>query len=108
MSTSKADPFNIFRPVTFQGNQTRLALPQDAVRVRRNGVEFRSPEPIPVWAEMTVTLQTPFEGRRFSCTGVVVACEGNRHQGYAVSMLFLNLSRQSRDRLSALVPPRSA
>jgi hypothetical protein len=33
---------------------------------------------------------------------VVVACDGNRHSGYAVSLLFMNLSRQSTEQLSAL------
>jgi hypothetical protein len=33
---------------------------------------------------------------------VVVDCSGNRHVGYTVSLLFLNLSRQSQERLSAL------
>ncbi len=102
MSSSKADTSGIFEPVTVQGDQTKLALPPDAVRVRRNGIEFRSPTPIPVWTEMTVSLQSPGESARVNCTGVIVACAGNRHTGYAISLLFMNLSRQSQEKISLL------
>ena len=102
MSTSKLDTSGVFQPVTVQGDQTQLSLPPDAVRFRKNGIEFRSPTPIPAWTEMTVTLQSPRDEKKVSCTGIVVACDGNRHTGYAVSMLFLNLSRQSQERLHLL------
>ncbi len=48
---------------------------------------------------MTLSLQRTGESKRIHCTGVIVACDGNRHQGYTVSMLFTNLSRQSQARL---------
>jgi PilZ domain len=102
MSASKIDTSAVFQPLTVESDRTTISLAQDAVRIRRNGIEFRSPAPIPVWAEMTVTLESVGEGKRVHCTGVVVACEGNRHTGYAVSMLFLNLSRQSQERLNSL------
>src|SRR5262245_31552921 len=102
MSSSKLDTSGIFNPVTVQGDKTQLSLPPDAVRFRRNGIEFRSPTPIPVWTEMTVTLRSPGDTGKVNCTGVIVACDGNRHTGYAVSMLFLNLSRQSQERLNLL------
>lgn len=50
---------------------------------------------------MTVTLQSP-EAGRVNCTGVVVACVGNRHDGFAVSMVFTSLSKQSQARLETL------
>ena len=34
--------------------------------------------------------------------GVVVDCTGNRHSGYVVSVLFLNLARQAQERLTSL------
>jgi hypothetical protein len=102
MSTSKLDTSGIFQPVTVKSNRTTLSLPQAAVRIRRNGIEFRSPTPIPVWTEMTVSLESAGEGKRVKCTGIVVACDGNRHLGYAVSMLLMNLSRQSQERLNLL------
>src|SRR6266511_3055425 len=102
MSTSKLDTSGVFQPVTVKSDRTTLSLPQAAVRIRKNGIEFRSPTPIPVWTEMTVALQSPGGAGKVNCTGVVVACDGNRHAGYAVSMLLMNLSRQSQERLNLL------
>ena len=50
---------------------------------------------------MTLCLQRPDGSKKIHCTGVIVACDGNRHQGYTISMLFTNLSRQSQARLLA-------
>jgi len=108
MSSSKADTSGVFEPVTVQGDRTRLALPREAVRIRRNGIEFRSSSPIPVWTEMTVSLQSPGESSRVNCTGVIVACSGNRHTGYAISLLFMKLSRQSQERISLLADSQRA
>jgi hypothetical protein len=35
----------------------------------------------------------------------VVSCDGNRHSGYQVAMLFTDLSRQSQARLNDLAFP---
>jgi PilZ domain-containing protein len=102
MSTTKLDTSGIFKPVTVRSDRTTLSLPQSAVCIRKSGIEFRSPTPIPVWTEMTVTLESSGEAKKVNCTGIVVACDGNRHTGYAVSMLFMNLSRQSQERLNLL------
>jgi hypothetical protein len=91
-----------FQPVTVQARETRLSLPPEDVRIRRNGVEFRSATPIAAWTEMTVTLQSTRETGRVHCTGVVVACNGDRHAGYTVSMVFTSLSKQSQARLNLL------
>ena len=48
---------------------------------------------------MTVTLQGPNPARKVNFTGVVVACSGNRHEGYLISMLFTHVSRLSQARL---------
>lgn len=79
----------------------RLILPSDAVQVRKNGIEFRNQDPIPVWTEMTVSLQGPNPARKVNFTGVIVACSGNRHEGYLISMLFTHVSRLSQARLLA-------
>jgi hypothetical protein len=78
-----------------------LTLPAESVRVRKTGIEFRSREAIQPWTEMTVSLQRPGETKKINCSGVIVACHGNRHEGYTISMLFTNLSRQSQARLQA-------
>jgi len=41
---------------------------------------------------MTVALEGPDGMDRVRGTGVVVASEGDRHRGYAVSVLFLSLA----------------
>ena len=102
MSARKLAHSELFQPVTLQSPTTRLALPASAVRIRKNGIEFKSREPIPAWTEMTVGLQTPSESKKLTCTGVVVACTGDRHSGYTVSMLFTNLSRNAQARLETL------
>jgi hypothetical protein len=76
-----------------------LTLPTAAVQVRKNGIEFRNNDPITAWTEMTVTLQGPNPARKVNFTGVVVACSGDRHRGYLISMLFTHVSRLSQARL---------
>lgn len=100
MSTSKLDTSGVFLPLVLLSPQTQLHLAPGTVCVRKNGIEFRSPNPIPLWTEMTVDLESAKQTKSFQCTGVVVACQGNRHEGYAVSMVFMNLSRQLQERLN--------
>lgn len=102
MSARKIDTSSSLQPVTVQSRQTRLTLSSGEVRIRKNGVEFRSVSPITPWTEMTVTLQSTRDTGRVHCTGVVVACSGDRHSGYTVSMLFTSLSKQSQARLNLL------
>ena len=102
MSARKLEAATAFQPVTVQSRQTRLSLAPDEVRIRRNGVEFRSTTAITPWTEMTVTLQSTRDSGRVHCTGVVVACNGNRHNGYTVSMVFTSLSKQAQARLDML------
>ncbi len=106
MSTSKLDTSGIFQPAKISSSQTRLALSANAIRFRKNGIEFRADKPITPWKEMTVDLQSPVDGKKVHCTGVVVDCTGNRHAGYLVSMVFMNMSRQSQERFNQLAGPR--
>ena len=41
--------------------------------------------------------------RQAGCTGVVVDCQGNKHVGYHVSMVFTSMSKQAEARLHTLV-----
>ncbi len=99
MSTSKLDTSGVFRPLVLLSPQTQLHLSPGSVCVRKNGIEFRSNSDIPLWTEMTVDLELSHQSKSFQCTGVVVACQGNRHEGFAVSMIFMNLSPQLQERL---------
>jgi hypothetical protein len=106
MSTSKLDTSGIFQPSKITSAQTRLSLSASAIRFRKNGIEFRSEKPIPTWTEMTVDLQSPVDGKKVHGTGVVVDCAGNRHSGYLVSMVFMNMSRQSQERFKQIAVAR--
>jgi hypothetical protein len=100
MSASKAQTAGSFHEVTVEARQTRLSLSPDSVVIHKNGIEFRSSTPFSEWAEMTLTLQSPGGGGRVHCTGIVIACTGNRHAGYHVSMVFTGLSKQAQARLT--------
>jgi hypothetical protein len=102
MSARKAELSGSLHHVTVQARQTRLSLSPDAVIIHKCGIEFRSATPFSPWAEMTLTLQSPREGSKVHCNGVVIACTGNRHTGYHVSMVFTGLSKQAEARLSAM------
>ena len=103
MSARKVQSAESLHQLTVEARETRLSLSPDSVIIHRNGIEFRSATPFSEWAEMTLTLQTPGDGGRLHCTGVVIACTGNRHTGYHVSMVFTGLSKQAQARLSTMV-----
>lgn len=88
-------------PITVEARQERLTLSHEAVVIHKSGIEFRSPTPLTAWTEMTVELVTRENGR-VNCTGVVIACAGNKHTGYHVSMVFTNMSRQAQTRLTRM------
>ena len=103
MSARKLEPSSsVFSEINVQARKTSLTLPAGAVSLSKNGIEFRSPAAIAPWTEMTVDLESPRNARKIHCTGVVVACNGSRHAGYHVSMLFTGLSRQTQAQLNLL------
>lgn len=101
MSTSKLDTSGIFLPLKLKENRTQLTLPAHNVCIRKSGLQFRAAKALPLWAEMTMDLVCG-TGKRIHCHGVVVACHGNRHTGFVVSMVLMNLSRQAQERLDNL------
>lgn len=101
MSARKINPSEAFTGQPLQPPSLRLDLSVGEVQIRKNGIEFRAGKPIPPWTEMTVTLETPGDGRQATFTGVVVACNGNRHEGYMVAMLFTDMTRQAQAQLSS-------
>jgi hypothetical protein len=90
------------QPVTVEGRQSRLELSTDAVSVHKSGIEFRSPTPFNEWTEMTVALQSPQDGGKLQCSGVVIACSGSKHTGYRISMVFTHISEQAQMRLNSM------
>ena len=79
-----------------------MTLSPDSVIIHKNGIEFRSAKPFSEWTEMTMALQSPGDGGRVRCTGVVISCTGNKHTGYHVSMVLTGLSKHAQARLSTM------
>lgn len=103
MSAGRADRRNPSREaVPASSTSTTLSLPPKGVTIRKNGIEFSSAHPVEPWTEVTLSIESAIEKRKVSCRGVVVACEGNRHSGYQVSLLFLGLTPQLQRRLESL------
>lgn len=104
MSARKFGNVNSFhQPITVEARQTRLELSPDEVVIHKSGVEFRSPAPFNLWTEMTIGLQSPRDESPIQCSGVVIACSGNKHIGFHVSLLFTDVSKQAQSRLNSMV-----
>lgn len=104
MSARKLENIDSFhQPITVEARQTRLELSVDEVVIHKSGVEFSSPVPFNLWAEMTVGLQSPRDESPIQCSGVVISCSGNRHAGYHVSLLFTGMSKNAQSRLNSMV-----
>jgi hypothetical protein len=103
MSAKKIGSLSSFgNSVSVAGRESTLALSAHKVSVHKGGIEFRSPTPFTEWSEMTVTLQSPLDGSKLSCHGVVVACAGNKHAGYHVSMIFTGMNAQAERQLGVM------
>src|SRR5215813_8304325 len=102
MSARKVESTSFQQHVTVEARQARLVLTPGSVIIHKNGIEFRSATAFSPWTEMTLTLQSPADGGRVTCNGVVISCTGNKHAGYHVSMVFTSLTKQAQARLSTM------
>ncbi|MBL9127827.1 MAG: hypothetical protein JNL97_09280 [Verrucomicrobiales bacterium] len=102
MSAGRLDRKASSPPQSAAPSVSTLSLPAAAVTIRKNGIEFLSEKPLAPWTEINLAIESPAEKRRVNCQGVVVACEGNRHSGYQVSLLFVGLTPQIQQRLESL------
>jgi len=102
MSAKKFESADSFQKVTVEGRQSRLELSDEDVVIHKSGIEFCSPTAFNPWTEMTVALQSPRDGSRVQCSGVVIACSGTKHTGYQISLVFTGMSRQAQSRLSLM------
>ncbi len=99
MSAGKLDKSNAFKPVEVRARQTSLSLSPEKVRINTHGIEFYSPKAIKPYTEMSVEIESPRGGKRLRCDGVVVACLGNKHTGYSVTMVFTSVTRAAEVKL---------
>jgi hypothetical protein len=88
--------------LTVEARQTRLSLSPNSVIIHKNGLEFRSATAFAPWTEMTLTLQSPADGGKVHCNGVVISCSGSKHAGYHVSLVFTGVSRHAQARLNQM------
>jgi hypothetical protein len=93
--------------VIVEAREASMTLASEAVSLHRGGIEFRSEKAFPRWVEMTVSIQSPHDGTKVNCTGVVVDCSGNKHAGYHVSMVFTSLSKVAESRLNTIMYSRT-
>jgi hypothetical protein len=107
MSTSKTDTSGVFNAPNLQPDPARLTIPVGDVRLHKSGIEFAASCPIALWTEMTVDIDSPLDGRQVCGTGTVVACSGNSKEGYLISMVLINPSRQAREQLNRFASPSS-
>ncbi|MGC3958797.1 MAG: hypothetical protein QM813_12920 [Verrucomicrobiota bacterium] len=92
--------------LTVNSRKASLTLSPEAVSIHKGGIEFRSQTSFPNWVEMTVSLKSPVDDMVVNCTGVVVDCIGNKHEGYHVSMVFTSMSKQAEARLNTMAHAR--
>jgi len=107
MSARKIGSVTALGGVIVEARRASLTLPPEAVSLHRGGIEFRSHKPFPRWVEMTVNIQSPHDGAKVNCTGVVVDCTGSKHAGYHVSMVFTRLSKSAESRLNSIMYSRT-
>jgi hypothetical protein len=102
MSARKVESASFHPHVTVEARQARLVLTPGSVIIHKNGIEFRSATAFAPWTEMTLSLHSAKDNGKINCNGVVIACTGNKHAGYHVSMVFTGLSKQAEARLSTM------
>ena len=103
MSAKNLTGVNSFQSaVSVTSRGAKLELSADTVSIHKNGIEFRSPAPFKEWSEMTVALQSPQDGSRISCHGVIVGCAGNKHTGFHVALVFTGLTSQTEKQLGVM------
>ena len=74
MSARKISNTQLFEPPSLESHTRRLDLPAHAVRIRKNGIEFKAEVAIEPWTEMTVALEALGDAKKVNFSGVVVAC----------------------------------
>jgi hypothetical protein len=90
MPASQFDGCSDNTKVVVESRGSRCNIAGDHVRLHKNGVEFWSPSSFELWTEMTFVMRPQGAQPPRLGSGVVVSCEGDRHKGFTVSVLFLD------------------
>jgi hypothetical protein len=75
--------------VPLGGHTLNLNLDCTSVTRRPTGIEFKSPSPLPLFAELEIRMNCPDHGIDESHSGVVVACDPAKSGGYSVCLLYV-------------------
>ncbi len=102
MKSSKLDTSGVFDSATATAKEMEFSLPNHSVNIGKNGISFLSAKAVPLWSELTLELQSASQNEKIHCRGYVVACNGNKHAGYVVSITFTDVSPDAQERLSHL------
>ncbi|MGA1236989.1 MAG: hypothetical protein ACO34E_09000 [Limisphaerales bacterium] len=90
MPASQTDGCSDNTKVVVESRGYRCNIAGDHVRLHKNGVEFWSPSSFELWTEMTFVMRSKNSHSPRLGSGVVVSCEGDRHKGFTISVLFLD------------------
>lgn len=103
MSSSKLDKSGVFGTESVKTSKTTLSLTHNSYHLHKNGMEFVSSKPFPLWHELTVDIQPPGSNKKLHFHGVVISCDGNKAAGYVISLVFTEMSRLCQERLNSMV-----
>ena len=93
-------------PLAVQSPETTLSLGAGQYTLWQSGIEFHSAKPLTLWNEMAVEVTTTADQKKINVHGIVVESRGDRHGGYAITMVFMNLTKQAHGLLSHLIQPK--
>lgn len=108
MPSSRLDRSGYLGSIRIHGEGVEYLLKVADAKLQRNGMRFRTRVAFPIWRELTVELRLREGEPAQSCSSIVVSCSGDDYQGYAICLLFLNLSTVSGQRWAQIVDSRLA
>lgn len=77
-----------------KGGDSQL-LPAGSYKIREAGIEFCSEKEVGLYTEMHLQVLNPEDQKVIKFNGVVVGCSGNKHQGFQVSLVFTNITKDA-------------
>lgn len=99
MKAAKADRSGTFDHITLNLAHAPTVVRPRGFHLSPRGMTFRSDRRLAPWTEVEVEVEVPGDGqkrRAIRCAGIVVQCEpAQRHAGYDITLLFLELNKRA-------------
>jgi len=114
MKAAKADQSGTFNHITLNLATGPTVVRPSGFHLSPRGMTFHSERRLAPWTEVEVEVEAPGDGskhRMIRCAGIVVQCETSpRHNGYDITLLFLELNKRALADLSKIsrLHPHSA